>query len=152
MRGGSGEWYLVANTMLDNLITQFHELTGFIQGFYNELIQVSRFKSDRAWALVGRCVGAVFKDQRQYHARAEKISSLTLVSGKVRLFSAVLKSHEVMEDFLRRGFRAHPLIVKEISLFWGMKSRNCAKIYGNFPQLILSLRRLWETKRKRSND
>ena len=29
MWGGSGEWYLIANIMLDNLITQFHELTGY---------------------------------------------------------------------------------------------------------------------------
>ena len=33
------------------------------------------------------------------------------------MLSAVLKSHEIMEDFLKAGFRSHPLIVKEISLF-----------------------------------
>ena len=117
MRGGSGNWFLIADTMLNNLVTQFHELSGFIQGFYNELIQVSQFKPERAWVLVGRCVGAVFEDQRKYRAKAEKIVSLTTVSGKAQLFSAVLKSHEIMEDFLLAGFRAHPLIVKEISLF-----------------------------------
>ena len=28
-----------------------------------------------------------------------------------------MKSHAVMDDFVQAGFRSHPLIVKEISLF-----------------------------------
>ena len=33
------------------------------------------------------------------------------------MLSAVLKSHEIMEDFLKADFRSHPLIGREISLF-----------------------------------
>ena len=42
---------------------------------------------------------------------------MTTAGAKALVLSAVLKSHEVMEDFLKAGFRSHPLIVKEISLF-----------------------------------
>ena len=103
--------------MLTNLSKQFHELAGFIHNFYSELTQVWKFQNDRAWVLVGWCVGAIFEDQRKYRAQAEKVGPLTTAGGKALVLSAVLKSHEIMEDFLKAGFRSHPLIVKEISLF-----------------------------------
>ena len=117
MQLGPGAGHTLATTMLDKLSTQFHELASFIQAFHSELTDVSKFHKDRAWVLVGRCVGAIFEDQRKYRARAEKVGSMVTSSGKALVLSAVLKSHEVMEDFLKAGFRAHPLIVKEISLF-----------------------------------
>ena len=90
---------------------------GLFHNFYSKLTQVSKFQGDRAWVLVGRCVGTIFEDQRKYRARAEKVGLLTTSQAKALVLSAVLKSHEVMEDFLKAGFRSHPLIVKEISLF-----------------------------------
>ena len=63
-----GVGQLLATTMLDKLSTQFHELASFIQAFYSELTDVSKFDKDRAWVLVGRCVGAIFEDQRKYPA------------------------------------------------------------------------------------
>ena len=117
MRTAPEPWHTLAHTMLDNVGTQFHELSSFIQQFYAELTQVSKFQDARAWTLVGRCVGAVFEDQRRYRANAEKVGSLSQASAKAQVLGAVLKSHAVMDDFLQAGFRSHPLIVKEISLF-----------------------------------
>jgi hypothetical protein len=60
---GAGQplWKLAARTLLDRVLSQFGALTTFIESFYQTLTSVSHFSGDRAWGLVGRCVGSIFE-------------------------------------------------------------------------------------------
>jgi hypothetical protein len=114
---GSVYWADQARTLLDKVVAQFVSLCSFIETFYKELTEISRFKAISAWGLVGRCVGAIFADQVRVRSTAALLEDTSTLRNKTAVIATILKCHEVYRVFEDVKFRAHPEIVKEMSLF-----------------------------------
>jgi hypothetical protein len=96
---------------------QWSEILSFIDSFYIELAVVAKFPPAKAWALVGRCVAAVFGVMAPYRARVALLANPRLLAHKAGHIWAVLQCHRVVQQFIRLNFRGHPAVVKEMSLF-----------------------------------
>lgn len=110
-------WADQARFLLERVRAQFSELCSFIETYYTDLTQKSRFKAGRAWGLVGRCVGAVFEGQVSIRAVAAMLDDLNSLPSKTLVIGSVLKCHAIIREFELVQYRSHPLIVKELSLF-----------------------------------
>lgn len=59
----------MARELILRVRSQWGELMTFVDTFYIELTMVAKFPPSQAWALVGRCVAAVFALMAPYRAR-----------------------------------------------------------------------------------
>jgi hypothetical protein len=89
----------------------------FVDTFYVELMMVAKFPPLQAWALVGRCVAAVFGLMSPYRAPVALLGDPWRLADKATYIWAVLQCHRVMQKFILLNFRGHPSVVKEMSLF-----------------------------------
>jgi hypothetical protein len=112
-----GGWADKARLLLSDVETQYLALSGFVEQFQIELTSVSNFSESRAWALVGRCVGAVFETQVRIRSETVLLEDTSRLGSKAKIIGTVLQCHRMFEEFRDLNFRAHPAIVKELSLF-----------------------------------
>jgi hypothetical protein len=108
---------LVALQMLSKVASQWNSLVQFIEDFYGKLTQVARFPPDRAWLLVGKCVGAVFGEMTMARAEVVMLQDTELLENKAQIIWTTMRCHMILDEFIELGFESHPAIVKEISLF-----------------------------------
>ena len=80
-------------------------------------MDVAKFQSGKAWVLVGQCVASIFETMRPFRSEVTLIEDPTPVRNKSAFIWAVFQSHRVMEEFILVGFKGHPAIVKQMSLF-----------------------------------
>jgi hypothetical protein len=92
---------------------QWSEILSFIDSFYIELTVVAKFPPAKAWALVGRCVAAVFGVMAPYRARVALLANPRLLAHKAGYIWAVLQCHRVVQQFIRLNFRGHPAVSKK---------------------------------------
>jgi hypothetical protein len=107
----------MARELMLGVRSQWGELMTFIDTFYIELTVVAKFPPSQAWALVGRCVAAVFALMSPYRARVALLVDPRRLEDKAAYIWAVLQCHRVMQKFILLNFRGHPSVVKEMSLF-----------------------------------
>jgi hypothetical protein len=88
-----------------------------VDEFYLELTEVAKFPSERAWALVGRCVAAIFEVMKPYRAKVAMLQDPSALATKASILWAVMQCHRIMQRFIVVKFRGHPAFVKEMSLF-----------------------------------
>jgi hypothetical protein len=81
------------------------------------LTGVSGFAADKAWALVGRCVAALFGALQPYRSPVTMLEDLGTLENKAACIWAVLQCHRVGGEFDIVAYRGHPAVVKEMSLF-----------------------------------
>ena len=103
--------------MLTKVRGHWNELVSFIDSFYQELTGVAKFPEGKAWELVGWCVAAFFETMHSNRARAAGIQDANTLESKALLLWTVLQGHRITALFASLGFRGHPAIVKEMSLF-----------------------------------
>jgi hypothetical protein len=108
---------LVAEQMLMRVQSQWNSLVQFIEDFYGKLTQVANFPPDRAWLLVGKCVGAVFGEMTLARAEVVMLQDTELLENKAQIIWTTMRCHMIWDEFIELGFESHPAIVKEISLF-----------------------------------
>jgi hypothetical protein len=107
----------MARELILGVQTQWGELMTFVDTFYIELTVVAKFPPAQAWALVGRCVAAVFALMSPYQAPVALLGDLRRLADKVAYIWAVLQFHRVMHKFIL----LNPSVVKEMSLFMLME-------------------------------
>ena len=108
---------LLAQCLITAMAGHFVKLIAFINDFYRELVDVAKFRDEKAWILVGQCVACVFETMRPFRSEVTLIEDPTPVQNKSAFIWAVFQSHRVMEEFIQVGFKGHPSIVKQMSLF-----------------------------------
>jgi hypothetical protein len=118
-RGGRnlGTGDLLAQSLITAMSGHFIKLVAFINDFYRELTEVAKFRDEKAWCLVGQCVACIFETMRPFRSEVTLIEDPTPIQNKCAFIWAVFQSHRVMEEFIRVGFKGHPAIVKQMSLF-----------------------------------
>lgn len=109
--------HLLAQCLINTMSAQFTKLMAFIPAFYRELVNLAKFRKEKAWILVGQCVAAIFKTMRPFWSNVTLIEDPTTVQNKSAFIWCVFQSHQVMEEFIILGFKGHPAIVKQMSLF-----------------------------------
>ena len=107
----------MARSLFNDVILQWTEITGFIDSFFQELTETSKFPKDKAWRLVGQCCGSIFDAMVPYRAVVAQIEELDTLDSRAKFLWCVLQCHRVMNDFIKKQFRGHPQMVKQISLF-----------------------------------
>jgi hypothetical protein len=112
---GGGE--LLAEYLITLMLSHFVKLAAFMNDFYRELVEVAKFRKEKAWILVGQCVACVFESMRPFRSAVTLIEDPTTVQNKSAFIWAVFQSHRVMDEFMLVGFKGHPGIVKQMSLF-----------------------------------
>jgi hypothetical protein len=80
--------------------------------------------------LVGQCVATIFETMRPFRSVVTLIEDPTPVENKCAFIWAVFQSHRVMEEFIRVGFKGHPAIVKQMSLFMVTERVDPSEILG----------------------
>ena len=108
----------------------FVKLTAFINDFYRELVEVAKFREEKAWCLVGQCVACIFETMRPFRSAVTLIEDPTPVQNKCAFIWAVFQSHRVMEEFILVGFKGHPAIVTQLSLFMVTERVDPSEILG----------------------
>ena len=94
------------------------ELSAYISRFYDELRSSGSFSEDQCWQLVCRCIKRCFQDMAAVrvtardvkHARDKHITATEYIW-------ATLKTHSVMEEFVRHNFEDHPSFASVITHF-----------------------------------
>jgi hypothetical protein len=113
----SESYYALVLLLTTNVRAQWHKLCAFVDSFYIELTGVSGFASDTAWALVGRCVAALFGALQPYRSPVTMLEDVGTLENKAACIWAVLQCHRVGAEFDKVAYRGHPAVVKEMSLF-----------------------------------
>jgi hypothetical protein len=111
------EGALVAQHLLSQVSSQWAALVQFIEDFYCELTTIANFPAGRAWLLVGRCVGSVFREMSQIRSEIALLEHTAQMEDKSKVIWTVMRCHLLLDDFINLEFKSHPAIVKEISLF-----------------------------------
>ena len=120
----------LAQSLIASMSGHFVKLTAFINDFYRELVDVAKFREEKAWILVGQCVAAIFETMRPFRSQVTLIEDSTPVENKCAFIWAVFQSHRVMEEFIQVGFKGHPAIVKQMSLFMVTERVDPSEILG----------------------
>jgi hypothetical protein len=81
-------------------------LVGFIDGIYMEYKASAFFSETRLWELCVSYLEQVFEDLRAARCLIQDASE----NDTAILLWGILKSHEVMEEYLRHDFKKHPSI------------------------------------------
>ena len=68
---------LLAQHLITSMSGHFVKLTAFINDFYRELVEVAKFRDEKAWILVGQCVAAIFETMRPFRAQVTLIEDPT---------------------------------------------------------------------------
>jgi hypothetical protein len=121
---------LLAQSLIVGMQGQFVKLIAFINDFFRELVDVAKFREEKAWVLVGQCVACVFELMRPFRSEVTLIEDPTPVQNKSAFIWAVFQSHRVMEEFITVGFKGHPSIVKEMSMFMVTERVDPSEILG----------------------
>jgi hypothetical protein len=121
---------LLAQSLIAAMAGHFVKLVAFINEFYRELVDVAKFRDEKAWVLVGQCVACVFEMMRPFRSEVSLIEDPTPVQNKSAFIWAVFQSHRVMEEFIALGFKGHPSIVKQMSLFMVTERVDPSEILG----------------------
>jgi hypothetical protein len=108
---------LLAQCLVTALQGHWVKLIAFINSFFRELVlDVAKFREEKAWVLVGQCVAC--------------IEDPTSVRNKSVFIWSVFQLQRVMEEFIVFGFKGHPSIVKEMSLFMVTERVDPSEILG----------------------
>jgi hypothetical protein len=107
----------VARQLKDNVLFQWNCLVDFMEDFYKDLTDVANFSADRAWLLVGRCVGALFRELNPVRSEISRLEETKSLENKSQVIWAVMQCHIKIKEFIELEFKSHPAIVREISLF-----------------------------------
>jgi hypothetical protein len=113
----SETYYVLVLLLATNVRAQWHKLCAFVDSFYIELTGVSGFAGDKAWALVGWCVAALFGALQPHRSPVTMLEDLGTLENKAACIWAVLQCHRVGGEFDLVAYRGHPAVVKEMSLF-----------------------------------
>ena len=111
--GGSA----LAKLLFTDIAAQWNKIIGFIDSFFQELTETSKFPKYKAWCLVGQCCGSIFDAMLPYRAVVAQIEDLDNHESRIKFLWCTLQCHRVMNDFIAKQFRGHPQMVKQISLF-----------------------------------
>jgi hypothetical protein len=114
---GGGPAAVFAREVVVEIRSQWTDVVTFIDSFMLELCEVAKFPKAKAWALVGRCLAAVFDCMASHRAKIAHLRDPTTLETKAAYLWGVLQCHRVMQKFILVQFRSHPAIVKEMSLF-----------------------------------
>jgi hypothetical protein len=129
-KAGLSPGALLSQCLITALSGHFVKLTAFINEFFRELVDVAKFREEKAWVLVGQCVACVFEVMRPFRSAVTLIEDPTPVQNKSAFIWAVFQSHRVMEEFILVGFKGHPSIVKQMSLFMVTERVDPSEILG----------------------
>jgi len=121
---------LLAQSLITSMSGHFVKLTAFINDFYRELVEVAKFREEKAWCLVGQCVACIFETMRPFRSAVTLIEDPTPIQNKSAFIWAVFQSHRVMEEFILVGFKGHPAIVTQMSLFMVTERVDPSEIIG----------------------
>jgi hypothetical protein len=121
---------LLAQCLITSMSGHFVKLIAFMNDFYRELVEVAKFRKEKAWVLVGQCVACIFETMRPFRSEVTLIEDPTPVQNKSAFIWAVFQSHRVMEEFIQVGFKGHPAIVKQMSLFMVTERVDPSEILG----------------------
>ena len=113
----SASYYVMVLLLAMNVRSQWHKLCAFVDSFYIELTGVSGFAPNKAWALVGRCVAALFGALQPYPSPVTMLEDLGTLENKAACIWAVLQCHRIRGEFDLVAYRGHPAVIKEMSLF-----------------------------------
>jgi hypothetical protein len=116
-RAGLTPGALLSQCLITAMSGHFVKLIAFINDFFRELVEVAKFREEKAWVLVGQCVACVFEVMRPFRSEVTLIEDPAPIQNKSAFIWAVFQSHRVMEEFILVGFKGHPSIVKQMSLF-----------------------------------
>jgi hypothetical protein len=104
----TASYYVMVLLLATNVRSQWQKLCAFVDSFYIELTGVSGFAPNRAWALVGRCVAALFGALQPYQSPVTMLEDLGTLENKAACIWAVLQCHRVGRDFDLVAYRGHP--------------------------------------------
>ena len=127
---------LLAQVLITAMGAHFVKLIAFINEFYRELVDVAKFREEKAWILVGQCVACIFETMRPFRSEVTLIEDATPVQNKSAFIWAVFQSHRVMDEFILVGFKGHPAIVKQMSLFMVTERVDPSEIVGMMNKVV----------------
>jgi hypothetical protein len=91
----TASYYVMVLLLAMNVRFQWHKLCAFVDSFYIELTGVSGFALSKAWALVGRCVAALFGALQPYRLPVTMLEDLGTLENKAACIWAVLQCHTI---------------------------------------------------------
>jgi hypothetical protein len=94
----------MARKLILGVQSQCGELMTFVDTFYIELTMVAKFPPSQAWALVERCVAAVFALMAPYRARVALLGDPRRLHDKSSYIWAVLQCYRMMHKFILLNF------------------------------------------------
>ena len=107
----------VAIQMVEESHNHWVKLSQFLDSMYLELTSVAQFRPASAWALMGKCLSGMFDYTDSFRSPVSLVESTNTLMERAAVSWAVLQSHQAMHDLVAAGFKTHPVVVKEISLF-----------------------------------
>ena len=96
---------------------QARKILDFACSHYRTLTVVCKYDPKAAWTLVGRIIGAIFLCAKSIRAPCVGIEDLRPVEKRGLVLWTTMKVHNEIEDIIRKGFVAHPVIAAEVLEF-----------------------------------
>ena len=94
------------------------ELGNYIIRFYDELKSSGSFSEDQCWQLVCRCIKRCFQDMAAVRVTARDVKhAKDKYSTATEYVWATLKTHAVMEEYVRHNFEDHSSFASVITRF-----------------------------------
>lgn len=94
------------------------ELSAYISRFYDELKCSGSFSEDQCWQLVCRCIKRCFQDMSSVRVTARDIKhAKDRDATATEYIWATMKTHAIMEEYVRHNFEDHPSFASVITRF-----------------------------------
>ena len=108
----------LAGECLQRSIQFVHELSAYTTRFHSELIASGSFSKDQCWALVSRCVKRCFQDMADVRVTARDVKHKDdHAATTAEYIWATLRTHQIMDDYLKHNFEDHPAFASVITRF-----------------------------------
>lgn len=94
------------------------ELSAYITRFYDELKSSGSFTEDQCWQLVSRCTKRCFQDMASVRVTARDVKhAKDKTTTATEYIWVTLKTHTVMEEYIRHNFEDHLSFASVITRF-----------------------------------
>jgi hypothetical protein len=107
----------IARLLKDNVLFQWNCLEDFMEDFYKDLTDVPNFSTDRAWLLVGCCVGALLRELNLVRSKISHLEETKSLDNKSQVILALMQCQVNIKETIELEFKSCPAITREISLF-----------------------------------
>ena len=108
--------HALAMECLQKSIQFVSELSAYITRFHSELISFGSFSTEQCWALVSRCVKCCFEDLVEVRVIARDMKNTeSPLSTAAEYLWATLRTHEVMDVYIKHNFEDHPAFASVIT-------------------------------------